>query len=469
MSFKTSNSPAYVDALLKAGADLYEVGGPVRDRIMGISTKDHDLLCRKLPIKKILETLSPLGSVATVGKLFGVVKFRPNGSSDTEIDIALPRRERSTGMGHRDFDVDFDPNLEVEDDLGRRDFTMNAIALSFTDGRLIDPFGGRKDIDAKILRMVFPKAFEEDPLRLMRAIQFAARFGLKIEDETRGAMKECAPLIASVSSERISFELVKLLKALKPSAGFTLMDGCNLLQYVLPELKELKGIEQDKQPGDDVFCHTMRVLDAAASDSEIESRGNTELLFAALLHDIGKARTAKYHEPSKRTVFFGHQVVSVRLAKKWMQRLSLTSAGVNTDEVLALVENHMFETKASFTEKAIRRFVAKVGRELIFKLLDLRLADNRGGKHPQGIKGVLRLRAKIREELAKKPPFGPKDLAIGGNDIKELGVPEGPMIGFILNALVEKVLDEPEQNEREGLLAFAKEMIKVNELSFPRG
>ncbi|MFA4875091.1 MAG: CCA tRNA nucleotidyltransferase [bacterium] len=455
-----SDVAVFLRTLREAGGEVYEVGGPVRDRLMGRSVKDHDLLCRHLSMKRISALLARCGKVAAVGKSFGVIKFTPNAAPHLTIDIALPRRERSTGTGHRDFDVDYDPEMPVEEDLGRRDFTINAMALSLEDGKLIDPFGGRADLDRRILKMVFPRAFEEDPLRLVRAVQFAARFNLKIEPETWEAMKECAPLIATVSAERIGIELAKLMTAEKPSIGFDLMLRTGILEHVLPELVAVKGIEQDKQPGDDVLFHTMRALDAARGDEVVENRGDLNLMFAVLLHDIGKARTARFHAPSKRVVFFGHQLVSARLTRKIIDRLKLSTIGVSAERVLPLIENHMFETKSSFTDRAIRRFVAKVGVDLIFPLLDLRIADNRGGKHPHGIKGVLRLRSRIKEEIAKKPPFGPKDLAINGHDLMAIGIPEGPALGAILAELVERVLDEPLQNTKEGLLALAREIVE---------
>ncbi|MBN1282232.1 MAG: HD domain-containing protein [Proteobacteria bacterium] len=460
MTLSNDDMPDCIGALAEAGGDLYEVGGPVRDRLMGRPVKDRDILCRGLPMKRICAVLRPLGTVAGVGKSFGVIKFSPRGRPGVTVDIALPRRERSTGVGHRDFDVDYDPAMPVEEDLGRRDFTVNAMALSLADSRLIDPFGGRADIERRVLRMVFPRAFEEDPLRLMRAIQFAARLGFTIEPATLKSMKEHAPLIATVSGERIGMELAKLMSAGRPSVGFDLMLECGLMEHVLPEMAAIRGIEQDKQPGDDVYSHTMRALDAARADPAVEHRGDIDLMFACLMHDVGKAKTARFHAPAGRTVFFGHQLVSKRLAMRAMERLRLAAAGVDTRRVSALIEHHMFETKASYTDRAIRRFVSKVGQDLIFMLVDLRIADNRGGKHPAGIKGVQRLRKRIAEELAKKPPFGPKDLAVDGHDLMAAGVPRGPTLGAILAALVDKVLDEPALNTRDELLALAREMME---------
>jgi len=292
----------------------------------------------------------------------------------------------------------------------------------------------------------------------MRAVQFAARLNLQIENKTWEAMREHAPLIKTVSMERIAEEIGKLMTAEKPSRGFEIMRDCGLLTHVLPELEAIVGIGQDKQPGEDVFDHTMRVLDATRGDPAIEHSGNLDLMFAALLHDIGKSKTKRYHEPSERVVFFGHQIASKRLARRWLERTRVSTLGVNADVVCKLIEHHMFETKAYFTDKAIRRFIAKVSPELIFMLTDLRLADNRGGKHPTGIKGVQKLTKRIRAEMDRKPPFGPKDLAIGGHELMELGFPEGPQIGRALDALVQLVLDNPELNTKEQLLALAKNM-----------
>jgi len=448
-----------IGVLADAGGELYEVGGPVRDGLLGRPVKDRDFLCRRLPMKRVCALLAAHGKVAGVGKSFGIIKFSPRRRPDIVIDIALPRRERSTGVKHRDFEVDFDPDMPVEEDLGRRDFTINAMARRISDSQLIDPFGGARDLSQGLLRMVFPRAFEEDPLRLIRAVQFAARFGLRIEPATWESMKEHAHLIKTVSGERIGIELVKLMGAQKPSQGFELLSDSGLLAHVLPEIAAIKGIEQDKQPGDDVYSHTMRSLDAARSDDAVEHRGDINLMFAVLLHDTGKAKTARFHAPAGRIVFFGHQLVSRRLAERAMERLKLSAAGVDPRLVQTLIEHHMFETKANFTERAIRRFVSKVGKETIFMLTDLRIADNRGGKHPAGIKGVLKLRKRIAEELAKKPPFGPRDLAIDGHALMALGIPEGPALGAVIAALVDRTLDDPSLNTRDKLLALAREIL----------
>ncbi len=457
---RADSGASFIDALIQAGGRVFQVGGSVRDRLMGHASKDSDLIVTKIPFDDLCQRLRPLGDVFLVGKSFGVIKFHPHDEDGVEYDIALPRRESSTGVGHRDFHVDFDPQLPVEIDLSRRDFTINAMARDCQTGNLLDPFGGREDLSGRILRMVFDRAFDEDPLRLLRGIQFAARFQLTIEPRTLEAMTKAAELIKTVSPERIAGEIQKLFLAEKPSIGFLWMQKTQLLQHVFPELAENVGVEQgNKLQNDDVFLHTLRVLDASRKDPAIPQAGEINLMFAALFHDVGKAKTKRFDKLKNRMTFYGHHSLSRRMAMKRLNALKMSTVGVDPQEVGHLVEHHMFQTKSFFSDRAIRRFVNKIGPDRILKLVDLRLADNRGGKYPEGIKGVLRLRKKIAEELEKKTPFGVKDLAIGGLELMSLGVPESPMIGRILKALLEIVLDDPEKNTPEILTQAAKEML----------
>lgn len=463
MKSSTPTNLKFIEELIRAGGRVYEVGGTIRDRLLDIIHKDRDLLVTQIPIESLTGLLKRFGDVFTVGKSFGVIKFYPRGNpenGDTSYDIALPRREVSTGAGHRDFQVDTDPALPVEIDLSRRDFTINAMAMEIlptADSILVDPFGGQTDLQSKLLRMVNPRAFEEDPLRLMRGVQFAARFNLEIEPETLAAMQKAAPLIQAVSPERISEELRKLLTAAKPSLGFIWMNKIGILKEVFPEIAENVGVEQgNKFQNDDVFMHTMRVLDASRQDPAIPNSGDLELMLAALFHDVGKARTKGFDKEKNRMTFYGHQLLSRRMARIRMNHLRMTTIGVNPSNVAHLVEHHMFQTKAFFSDRAIRRFVNKIGPDHILKLVDLRLADNRGGKYPEGIKGVLKLRNRIAQEIERKSPFGVRDLAVKGDDLVALGIPEGPDIGRILRELVEVVLDDPEKNTKEGLLGIVQ-------------
>lgn len=445
---------SFIKTIHHADGEVFEVGGTLRDRLLGHPHKDQDLLVRGIPYSKLKHLLSSQGRVHEVGKSFGIIKFTPRGSEET-YDIALPRTEKSTGQGHRDFKVNFDESLPIELDLQRRDFTINAMAKSLKTGQLIDPFHGQQDLKQKILRQVFTESFLEDPLRLLRAVQFAARFHLTLEDETLNSLKQHAHLIETVSPERIIEEIGKLFRAEKPSVGFYLMRDTGLLPHIFPELQRTVGVEQPNKKARDVFDHTMMVLDASRNSPDLDQPGDLEIMFASLFHDVGKPATKGYNKAQKRITFYGHQVVSTRMAKKWLRRYKANMLGIDTDNVLNLVYHHMFETKSFYTEKAIRRFIHKIGKDLIFKLLDLRIADKKGGAFPDKFKGVLNLKQKIIEELERKPPFGPKDLAIDGYDLIDLGYPKGPLMGKILNQLVELVLDDPLQNTREALIEYA--------------
>lgn len=445
--------PAHITALYDAGGRVYEVGGVVRDRILGIASKDADLLVTGLPPDRLQKILSKFGPVHGVGQSFGVLKFQPKGHVGEPIDVALPRKERSTGVGHRDFEITFDPALPVEEDLGRRDFTMNAMAVELKSGEIVDPFGGRKDLERRLLKMVFPKAFEEDPLRILRGVQFAARLKLAIDPATKQAMTSEAEKIGTVSAERIVQELKKLLLAEKPSAGFYLMRDIGICKLLLPELDELIGVPQpNKKEVGDAFDHTMKVIDAARADQALEHAGDMTLLLAALFHDVGKARTKRYNDEEGRIVFHGHQFVSKKMAKKRLDQLKVAQIGVDPEQILTLVENHMFDIGPDFSDKAIRRFARKIGLDLVFKQIDLRIADNRGGAHPHNIHKHLALRKRIREELERKAPFGLKDLAINGGDLLQRGYEPGPKLGAKLAELLELVLDDPSLNTRDELL-----------------
>ncbi|OGQ07352.1 MAG: hypothetical protein A3G32_05120 [Deltaproteobacteria bacterium RIFCSPLOWO2_12_FULL_40_28] len=447
----------FVKKLQAHGGEVYLVGGNVRDYFLGYPHKDLDLIIRKLSYEQIVSILSKLGTVNKVGKFFGILKFRAKNNPDLEIDLSLPRVEKSTGTGHRDFDVDFDPNLPIEKDLERRDFTINAMAMDLTSNQLIDPFHGSKDLKNKLIRQVFSKAFEEDPLRMLRAVQFASRFNFEIEPHTLESMTKHAALIKTISKERIIEEIRKLFLAQKPSIGFHIMRKTRLLGEVFPFIEKMIGVLQPKKENEDVYDHTMKVLDASRVASEMNRPGDLDIMFAALLHDTGKPNTHRFDEKKQQISFYGHQIVSKKIARRWLNDYRATCVGVNTDRVLKLVEHHMFETKAYYSERAIRRFVNKIGKEDIFDLIDLRIADKKGGRYPDSMKGILNLRHRIQKEIDKKPPFGSKDLAINGHDLIALGFKPGPLLGQIQKFLVEQVLDNPELNLKETLENLVKE------------
>ncbi len=428
------------------------VGGPVRDSLLGnASGKDIDLLIRRFPFEKLKRFLGERGEIHLVGQSFGVIKFKPFGHNDV-IDISLPRKERSTGAGHRDFAVDFDPDIPLEIDLGRRDFTINAMARDCLSGELIDPFGGQRDLSDRILRMISPSGFVEDPLRMMRGVQFMARLNLKVEPDTDKAMTEQSHLIDTVAAERIADELNKLLLAEKPSPGFRLMQRTGLLRRILPEIENTVGVTQ---PGGyhrwDVFEHTLRTIDNAPRSIPIR--------LAALFHDCGKPATKM--DTDSGASFYGHDRLGRDLAVKALKRLRY--AGDLIEAVGILVEKHMFSENAG--EKGIRRLISKVGVDRIYDLIDLRKADTLAQGMGQTTEGIEEFRSRVKAEIEKKSAFGLKDLQIDGNDIKShLGIGEGPLVGVILNALFEEVLDEPTLNDREKLLRLAREIFRKRQL-----
>ncbi len=456
MDSPVNEAPWLTDLL--ARGEVYEVGGSVRDRLWGYSVqaKDRDYLVRKIPIDDLQQMLRWHGDVNWVGKSFGVLKFTPRvneGEGRVTLDIALPRSEQSTGVRHVDFAVDFDPELPVERDLMRRDFTINALAQDCRTGEIIDPSDGLDDIKSSTLRMVFPHAFREDPLRILRGAQFMARFKLSLASETKEAIRESVALIESVSMERIAEELTKLLElADKPSIGIRLLHELGALKIVLPELEETVGVDQ---PGGfhayNVFDHTMLTVDMA--------KKNLRVRWAALLHDINKPQTKEVE--GDRARFYGHDRFGARTARRVLRRLRYPND--LADQVSTLVERHMFTTEG-LTDKGVRRLIRKVGPELVYDLLDLRRADTIAQGTGQSNDDVDELEARITDEINRKSPFGLKDLAVDGRDLMtEFDLTPGPQIGQILNALLEDVLDDPSQNDRDNLLRLARNHLSDND------
>jgi putative nucleotidyltransferase with HDIG domain len=447
----TPELPAAVRDAILARGELYEVGGSVRDRFMGVDMYDRDYLATGIPMPELVELLGRFGRADWVGRSFGVVKFTYWPERDAEgvtVDIALPRTEKSTGSGHRDFEVDYDPSLPVEDDLRRRDFTVNAIAIRLRDGAISDPHGGRDDLAARLLRLIFPDAFAEDPLRMLRAIGLVARFDFKLDADLRRRLEGEIGLLREVSAERIAEELNKiLLLAGAPSGGLRLMEETRMLDVLLPELRAAVGCDQ---PGPyhayDVFEHTVRVVDASAK--------RLALRWAALLHDVEKPSTRQFQ--AGKVTFYNHETLGAETARRILSRLRYGNDLIN--HVAVLIERHLFNTDMG--DKGLRRLIRAVGIERMADLLDLRRADVVG----QGMGGrtddVDEFAARITAEIEKKPPFSRSDLAVNGFDLmKEFDLAPGRRLGLVLDFLLEKVLDEPDKNDRTTLLNWAKEYL----------
>lgn len=446
----SSLSQEAIDAILAQGK-IFEVGGAVRDRLLEMPLgKDRDYLVTGIEFDKLTRILNSYGRVDLVGKSFGVIKFTQFSKDNQKtFDIALPRSEHSTGIGHKDFAVDFDPNLPIEADLVRRDFTINAMARPLDSDKIVDPLDGQVDLKKRQIRMTSADSFVDDALRMLRAVQFAARFEFTIEPTTLEAISENNHLISTVSAERVAEELTKLLElAQRPSEGFRVMQRTGLLEQILPELEACVGVTQ---PGGfhkyDVFEHTLHVIDAAPMKKRLR--------LAALFHDITKPLHRRLLDDGGSS-YYGHEASGAKAAKEIMARLRFSKD--LTRDVAMMVKRHMFPTDIS--DKARRRLIKWVGEEMIFELLDLRRADIVGLGMGVSSEDVDLLEREIRAELLRKPPFSVSDLAINGNDVMgRFNLSESPLIGRIMHELLEAVLDRPESNTSDELFEIAQDYI----------
>lgn len=436
---------------------LYAVGGRVRDELRSKldgharHAKDLDYVVVGVPFEELVERLRTLGPTNVVGASFAVVKVAIDG---TEVDVALPRRERSTGIGHRDFAVESGPGVTLQEDLARRDFRMNMIARGVPSGAIVDPYAGADDIRAARVDIVRDETFQEDPLRMLRACQFAARFEYAVTPRTLAAMRAAAPLVAAVSPERVRDELIKLVaSAERPSLGFELMRETGLLELVVPELAEGVGIEQNEFHAYDVYRHNLACLDALES-------GDLALRLATLLHDIGKPRTKDGPH------FYGHDVVGAEMAFGLLGRLRFS----NHDVVRAvrLVRNHMYAIDPEQRDGALRRFIRRVGVDNVERQFALRHADIAGSGLPKRGEGNEFFETRVRELLECKPALAERDLAVNGADVVAELIAAGllphdsrggPLVGVLLRRLLEVVFDDPETNVRERLLAMLHEFV----------
>jgi len=429
--------------------ELYRVGGAVRDELMGIKTspEDVDYLVRGMSPEQLESVLTRYGRIVLVGKSFGVYKFRPEGEA-FDYDIAFPRKEVSTGTGHREFDVDWQETLAVEVDLGRRDFTINAIAQNIQDRRVIDPFDGRRDIENRRLRMIFAEAFQEDPLRILRGIRFAARFELDVESDTAEAMKASVPALGTLSAERIQDEFNKIyVQCTRPSDALAMMHTMGVLAVVLPELDTTIGVEQNEFHPDDVFWHSVKSCDAAP-------KGDVLLRWAALLHDIGKVdakKTVADDAGSERVVFYGHEKGSAETAQAVLTRLRYSKDFVK--RCVHLVRYHMYHYEPQWNRATVRRFIRTVGEENLEAMFALKRADLLSRDRADRLDEIDELQRRVNEEREAHHALKIQDLAIDGKDVMNvLGLDSGAKIGSILQDVFEKVLDDPSLNERGVLL-----------------
>jgi tRNA nucleotidyltransferase (CCA-adding enzyme) len=444
--------------LRDAGYEAWLVGGAVRDLLRGKPAKDFDVATSAQPAdvtrifgrKRTIPTGEKHGTVTVLTEREGVRQH---------VEVTTYRGEGAYTDGRRPDEVTFVNSLD--EDLKRRDFTMNAIAYDPLDDVLADPYGGQADLAARRIRAVGDplERFREDGLRTMRAVRFAAQHELEIDPPTLAAIPEAIDVFKKVSAERVRDELCKILAARKPSIGLELMRTTGLLAETIPELLEGVGMHQNRWHKHDVWHHTLAAVDAT------DCTGDPPWLvrFAALLHDVAKPRTAKPKEDSPaENTFFRHEHVGAAMSEEIGKRLKLSNQERET--IVNLVGNHMFWYTPEWSDGTVRRFISRVGVEHLDGLFALRAGDVRArGQGEEPGTEIDELKQRVEHELANAAALKITDLAVGGGDVMQvLGCKPGPIIGDVLRALLERVLDDASLNDRDKLRALIPEVAASN-------
>jgi tRNA nucleotidyltransferase (CCA-adding enzyme) len=453
------------------GSDVYAVGGYVRDLLRGGRPEEVDLLVARRPVEAIVERLARHGKVDLVGRSFGVIKFTRRGRT---FDVALPRADRAAAdgrRGHKDIVVRADPGLPVEEDLRRRDFRCNSMALRLSDGALIDPFRGRADIRARLLRVTDPSAFPEDPLRVLRAARFASVLRFRVDPAIYALAKDVD--LAGLSVERVNEELFRiLLRSPRPSVGLEELFRLSALRRLFPELYALTLVIQDAlfHPEGTVWSHTKLAVDQAArlaAASKLEPPRALALLLAALYHDAGKAETTAWeHKRGRMTVTSaGHDVASERIARQAFARAKIFSwNGFDVrGTALTLIRTHhrpaeLWARRDQVTRKAFNRLAADLKGEIeLCAYLD---AADRGGRGRRPMRGLDR---EGRWLLNTFKALGVNRASIAplvmGRDLIGLGAAPGPAMGQVLKELYRRQLDN-EFRTRAGGLRLARSILE---------
>lgn len=448
-----------ISTLTGAGFEAFAVGGCVRDLLMEREPKDWDVTTSATPeeIQKLFPKSFYTNAFGTVTVLCGKEK------NISEVEVTTYRVDAGYNDQRHPDSVTFTKSLK--EDLARRDFTVNAMALGvaasdehreysvvINDITVIDPFGGLRDLNDRVIRAVGTPSerFSEDALRLMRAVRFSAQLDFSIEDRTLKAITEYAPAIDAVSDERVRDELIKLVMSSHPEKGMNLLQHTGLLAIILPELQEGVGVGQNKHHIYTVFDHCVKSLQFAAHYGY-----PLHVRLASLFHDIGKPRTKRLQ--GNDYTFYAHDIVGARMTEHLMKRLKFPNDLI--EQVSHLVRQHMFYYDVGkVTPAGARRLLRRVGKENFEDLIKLRIAERKGSGVPKAEPYRLR-HLQFMVEQASKEPITVGQLKIAGNDlITELGMRPGPMFGGILNALLAEVLEDPSKNTREYLLGRAKEL-----------
>ncbi len=451
----------------QSGFEAYLVGGAVRDMILGKQASDYDVATNATPqqVAEIFHKVIPTGIA------HGTVTVH---LCNEEIEVTTYRAESGYSDGRHPDKINFAST--IDEDLSRRDFTMNAIAANLKDGKITDPFHGIEDIRKKIIRTVGKPydRFMEDGLRPIRALRFSSQLKFEIETETFNAIanEDVQKKMQSISLERFRDEFEKILKTDTPSVGLHFMEQTGVLKIFIPELAQCRNVTQ-VDPRNfhqfDVLDHNIYACDGAPKD-------NLTVRIASLFHDIGKKDTKTTEkkaiftdEPDKLyeiNHFLGHEKVSAELTGKILFRLKFSNSTI--EKVCHLIKEHMFFFEPVWTDAAVRRFIVRVQEEYIDDLIELRYADIYGMKRikvssdSDTVKNILELKKRISKVLSEKSALSLKNLAVNGKDLINLGIKPGKQIGEILNELFQTVLDDPEMNQKEKLLYVAKNIAQLN-------
>jgi tRNA nucleotidyltransferase (CCA-adding enzyme) len=428
--------------LRKAGFKAYVVGGCVRDMLLERDVKDWDISTDATPE----EVQAIFGKTVPTGIAHGTITVLVGGAT---FEVTTLRQDSDYPDARHPERVFF--TKEVDVDLSRRDFTVNAIAYEPVSHEVVVPHDGLHDVAKRIIRTVGKPLdrFREDGLRPLRAIRFACQLDFEIDKETYGAIPLALNRVSLVSMERVRDEIVRILECRKPSRGFELMRETGLLGLFMPELEHSRGITQNEFHAYDVFWHSLYTCDAVPQDKPL-------VRLAGLLHDIAKPSTREEREG--RVTFYNHQHVGAEMTAEIMSRFKFSN--VDKDYVVRLVDNHMFDYKREWTDGALRRFIKRVGVEAIADIFDLRIADFLGNGLRQGFPHYLEeMRGRIEDLLKKDSALTVNDLAVDGDDVmRELCIGPDRKVGVVLRELLELVLDHPEFNTREELLTRLRGM-----------
>ena len=428
-------------AVSEAGGRAFVVGGWVRDRLRGEDSKDIDIEVYGIAAAELPELLATLGRVEPAGQSFPVFKVARPGSGEPAIDVALPRRESKRGRGHKAFDVQGDPSMTLAEAARRRDFTINAISWDPLRDEYHDPCGGRADLERRLLRAVDLRTFGDDSLRVLRAVQFAARFEFALEDQT-AALCRRIPL-DDLPAERIWGEVEKLLlQAARPSIGFALALDLGVVEAVLPEMRPLVGCAQEPEwhPEGDVWVHTLMVIDKARQlNHDLDRPRLTTVMLGAVCHDLGKPATTAVIDGRIRSI--DHEQAGVGPTLSLLDRLNVhTIDGFDVRaQVVGLVANHlkpgMFHKASHVGDGAFRRLAQKVDLELLARLARADCLGRSGAFDCSAMDWFLERARALGVEHQPPAPL------LLGRHVLELGLQPGPQVGEILRQVYEKQLD----------------------------